>query len=80
MRLLTLAFAMPATSLVLGWILFGSIATISIGYAKLKREWYAGLVGGCLAVYPYFFPAGFLFWTLGILLTAALFVPRRFLP
>ncbi len=75
-----LALAMPATATVLGWIFFGGVSMIAIGYAKLKQEWFAAIVGVGIGIYPYFFPSGPLFWTLGIGLTVLLFVPRRFLP
>lgn len=64
----------------MGWIFFGGVSIIAIGYAKLKQEWFAAVVGVAIGVYPYLFPNGWAFWTLGIVLTAALFIPRRFLP
>ena len=72
------AFVFPATSTILGWFLFGSIGTVAVGYAKMKEEWIPGALGVALMVYPYFFPSGFLFWLFGIVLTALLFLPRRF--
>ena len=75
-----LALAMPATATVLGWIFFGGVSMSAIGYAKLKQEWFAAIVGVGIGIYRYFFPSGPLFWTLGIGLTVLLFVPRRFLP
>lgn len=77
MNLLSAAFVLPAASTVLGWLLFGSIGTIAVGYAKLKEEWLPAMLGFGLMVYPYFFPSGLLFWTVGVLLTVLLFVPRR---
>ena len=74
-----LGFALQAVSTVLGWLLFGSVGTIAVGYAKMKEEWLPAVLGVALMVYPYFFPSGFVFWFLGIALTLLLFVPRRFL-
>ena len=74
-----MAFVFPATSTILGWVLFGSVGTIAVGYAKMKEEWLPAALGVALMVYPYFFPSGFGFWALGIVLTGLLFVPKRFL-
>jgi hypothetical protein len=46
----------------------------------MKQEWYPAVVGVAIGVYPYFVPSGPLFWVLGSFLTAAHFVPRRYLP
>jgi hypothetical protein len=75
-----LALTLPSGSTVLGWVLFSSISIIAIGYAKLKEEWYPAILGVAIGVYPYFFPSGPRFWSLGIVLTALLFLPRRFRP
>lgn len=74
------SFQLPSAAIIFGWILFGSISIISIGYGKMKQEWYPAVVGVAMGVYPYFVPNGPLFWVLGTALTAALFVPRRYLP
>ncbi|MCU0795013.1 MAG: hypothetical protein MUF31_03665 [Akkermansiaceae bacterium] len=71
---------LPAASTLLGWILFSVVSIIAIGYAKFKQEWHAGIIGVVIGIYPYFIPSGPIFWTLGILLTGLLFVPRRHLP
>lgn len=71
---------LPAASTLLGWILFGAVSIIAIGYAKYKQEWYPAVIGVIIGIYPYFIPSGPSFWTLGILLTGLLFVPRRHLP
>ena len=63
----------------MGWLIFGSIGTIAVGYAKMKEEWIPAILGFGLMLYPYFFPSGFSFWFFGVLLTMLLFVPRRFL-
>ena len=75
-----LAFALPSGSTVLGWVIFSCVSIIAIGYAKLKEEWYPAIIGVALGVYPYFSPSGPVFWALGTILTALLFLPRRFLP
>lgn len=80
MFFVSLALALPAVSTILGWLLFGSIGTIAVGYAKLKEEWQPAILGVALMVYPYLFPSGWPFWTLGIVLTLLLVTPRRFLP
>jgi hypothetical protein len=74
------ALVLPATATVIGWVIFGGVSMIAIGYGKLKHEWFAAVVGVAIGVYPYFFPSGPAFWTLGIALTALLFVPRQHLP
>lgn len=79
MLTIALAFVFPAASTVLGWVLFGSIGTIAVGYAKMKEEWLPAVLGFGLILYPYFFPSGLTFWILGVLLTVLLFVPKRFL-
>lgn len=78
MNLLALVF--PAASTLVGWIVFGGISIIAIGYGKLKEEWFPAVIGVGIGIYPYFFPGGPMFWTLGIGLTVLLFVPRRFRP
>jgi hypothetical protein len=75
----TVAFAWPSTTLVMGWLLFGGIGTVAVGWAKFKEEWFPAAVGVALMVYPYFFPSGIAFWIIGCLLTILLFTPRRFL-
>ena len=74
-----LAFAFPSTSLVLGWVLFGSIGTIAVGYAKMKEEWPPAVMGVALMVYPYFVPSGVFFWIIGIALSVLFFLPKRIL-
>ncbi|MCH7225614.1 hypothetical protein [Haloferula sp. A504] len=80
MTLASSALVFPATATVIGWVIFGGVSMIALGYAKLKQEWFAAVVGVSIGVYPYFFPSGPVFWTLGVLLTTLLFVPRRHLP
>jgi hypothetical protein len=75
----SLAFVFPTTTTVVGWILFGSIGTVAVGYAKLKEEWLYAILGFALMVYPYFFPSGFGLWLMGAVLTVLLFMPRWFL-
>lgn len=74
-----LAFTWPSTTLVLGWLLFGSVGMIAVGYARMKEEWPPAALGVGLMVYPYFFPSGFAFWAIGIVLTILLFTPKRVL-
>ena len=74
-----LALVWPSASLIMGWLIFGSIGTIAVGYAKMKEEWIPAVIGFGLMFYPYFFPSGFAFWLTGVLLTILLFVPHRFL-
>jgi hypothetical protein len=76
---INMAFAWPSAPLVMGWFLFGSIGTVAVGYAKFKEEWFPAVIGVGLMLYPYFFPSGIGFWTIGVLLTILLFVPRRLL-
>jgi len=74
-----LAFEWPSPALVLGWLLFGSIGMIALGYAKMKEEWPPAALGVGLMVYPYFFPSGVAFWGIGIVLLVVLFLPKRVL-
>lgn len=74
-----LAFEWPSTSLVLGWLLFGCLGMIGVGYAKMKEEWPPAAMGVGLMVFPYFFPSGVLFWSTGITLTVLLLMPKRVL-
>ena len=63
--------------IILGWLLFGGISVIALGYAKLKEDWRPALLGIAIGVYPYFVPNGWLFWALGIGGTVALFLWRE---
>ena len=60
-----LAFEWPSTTLVMGWVVFGSIGMIAVGYAKMKEEWRPAALGVALMVYPYLFPSGIAFWCIG---------------
>lgn len=62
--------------LILGWLLFGSVGMIAVGYGKLKEMWQPIVLGVALMVYPYFFPSGVVFWVIGGVLTALLFLAR----
>ena len=59
---------------ILGWVIFGGIAMIALGWAKLKDDWRPAVLGVALGGFPYFVPSGWLFWVLGVGLTSALFV------
>lgn len=61
---------------ILGWLIFGSIGMIAVGYAKMKESWPPGILGVALMAYPYLVSSGWLFWVLGIGLTISLFVWR----
>lgn len=74
-----LAFTWPSTGLLLGWILFGSVGTIAVGYARLKEEWPPALLGVGLMIFPYFVPSGLFFWVIGIFLCVLLLLPKRVL-
>ena len=74
-----LAFEWPSPNLVLGWLLFGSLGMIAVGYAKMKEEWPPAALGVGLMIFPYFFPSGIWFWSIGIILTVLLLMPKRVL-
>lgn len=73
------AFTFPSASLVLGWLLFGCLGMVAVGYAKMKEEWLPAAIGVGLMGYPYFFPSGIAFWGIGVALTVFLFIPKRIL-
>jgi hypothetical protein len=73
------AFAMPSTTLVMGWLVFGAIGTVAVGYAKMKEEWPCAVLGFSLMFYPYVFPSGIGFWVVGTILSILFFMPKRVL-
>jgi|GEM_PF-2157596 len=74
-----LAFEFPAVSTIVGWLLFGAIGTIAVGYGKMKEEWPPALIGFALMLYPYFFSSGIAFWVIGVVLTILFLLPKRIL-
>ena len=74
-----LAFVLPSTSLVMGWVVFGSIGTIAVAYGKMKEEWPPAGLGFGLMFYPYVFPSGLGFWAVGVILSILFFLPKRIL-
>ena len=58
---------------IMGWLLFGSIGMIAVGYAKLKEDWRPAVLGAALMGYPYLVSSGWLFWILGIGLSIGAF-------
>jgi hypothetical protein len=74
-----LAFSLPDPSLVLGWVVFGAIGMIAVGYGKMKGEWPPAAMGFGLMFYPYLIPSGELFWIVGVALSVLFFLPKRVL-
>ena len=72
-----MGFEFPAVSSILGWLLFGAIGMIAVGYAKMKGMWQPAGLGIALMVYPYFISGGVWLWVIGSVLTVALFFTRE---
>jgi hypothetical protein len=69
-------FTFTASNL-FGQILFGSIGMGAFIYGKKAELLRPILIGIVLMAYPYFVPATWMLYTIGVLLTAALFVFRE---
>ena len=57
-------------------LLFSSIGFVGFIYGKRMSAWRPMFIGIALMAYPYFIPAGWLLYFIGIALTAALFMFR----
>jgi hypothetical protein len=62
---------------ILGGIVFGIIGWSAFMYGKREKSWRPMVIGIVLMVYPYFVANTFLAYTIGIVLTAALFFWRE---
>ena len=60
----------------LGGFIFGSIGFVAFIYGKRRSAWKPMLIGLGLMAYPYFVPGNAFLYSLGTLLTGALFVFR----
>ena len=72
----TMDFEFPLTSTILGWLVFGGIGMIAVGYAKMKEMWQPFVLGVALMIFPYFIPSGAPLWLVGLALTVALFFTK----
>jgi hypothetical protein len=59
-----------------GQILFGAIGLASFIYGKKQSSFKAMLLGVAISAYPYFVVETWLLYTIGIVLTALLFIWR----
>jgi hypothetical protein len=64
------------TANLLGQILFGAIGMGAFIYGKKQSSFKAMILGTALIVYPYFVPETWILYTIGSLLTLALFLFR----
>ena len=60
----------------IGGLIFSSVGFIAFVYGKRMHFWKSMVIGIALMVYPLFVPTNVLLYSLGALLTAALFVFR----
>ena len=60
-----------------GGLIFGSIGFIAFIYGKKMSEYRPMIIGILLMAYPYFISSNVLLYTIGIALTAALFIFRE---
>jgi hypothetical protein len=67
---------MPSPANLLGSLVFGVVGFAAFMYGKKQAGLRAMLIGFALMVFPYFVDPTWLLWTIGLALTAALFVFR----
>lgn len=60
----------------IGGLIFGSVGFVAFVYGKRMKVWKPMFIGIGLMAYPYFVSSDVLLYSLGALLTAALFVWR----
>ena len=60
----------------LGGLIFGSVGFVAFIYGKRMNVWKPMIIGIALMVYPYFVSTDALLYSLGALLTGALFIWR----
>ena len=65
------------TANLLGQILFGAIGLGAFVYGKKQKAFKTLLLGIALMAYPYFVPDTLILYTIGIVLTACLFLFRH---
>lgn len=62
---------------ILGGIIFSIIGWYAFWHGKKEKSWRPMVIGIVLMVYPYFVPNILLFFTIGFVLTAALYFWRE---
>lgn len=67
---------MPGGAELIGGFIFSSIGLIAFGYGKRMQIWRTMFLGIVLMAYPYFISSLLMLYSLGVLLTGALFVFR----
>lgn len=67
---------MPSAGNLFGSLAFGVIGMGAFAYGKKISGWRAMSIGVALMVYPYFIDPTWLLYSIGVALTAALFVFR----
>lgn len=60
-----------------GWLLFGLVGFAAFLYGKRLGYWKTMALAAGLMVYPYFVTNTLAMWTVGVVLTAGLFVFRE---
>ncbi len=68
---------LPSPDRVFAMILFGAIGFAAFVYGKKSAAWKPMVLGIALMGYPYFISSPFLFYAVGVALTAALFFFRN---
>lgn len=61
---------------ILAWVVFGGLGMIYVAYGKWKDLWQPKALGFALMFFPYVIPSGAWLWSVGTLLTLAIFVAR----
>ncbi len=60
----------------IGGLIFSSVGFVAFVYGKRRHLWKSMVIGIALMAYPFFVPTNVLLYSLGALLTGALFVWR----
>lgn len=68
---------LPGPGALFAMLLFSVIGLAAFMYGKKAARWRALAIGVALMVYPYFVDATWLIWSIGLALTAALFLLRE---
>lgn len=66
----------PEPNVIVAWVVFGGLGMIYVAYGKWKDLWQPKALGFGLMFFAYFIPTGFWLWTVGAILTLAIFVAR----
>ena len=67
---------MPTPAALFGLILFGLVGTVAFMYGKRMQQWKPMVIGGALAVFPYFVSQTWLIYVVGSALCVALYFFR----